>query len=103
MKNKINPAYTARLFKPLLWIAIPVFLSGCLEQEVTITKQPNKTMRCTDTRDGEVFIFETDSAHEAKSIGFNSASVHVVDNDGNIRELTKDMEAYIKCKEIKSH
>ncbi len=78
-----------------------ILLTGCLEREAALIEQDNKVMECTDTRDGEVFTYETDNVKDISSSGIlGDISITVIDNDGNERVLKKEMEAYLKCKAL---
>ncbi len=78
-----------------------ILLSGCTFDSGVSEESKNKVMTCTDTRDGETFTFKTNDITNAR-VGFISdTSFDVVDLSGVKRTLTKSMELYIKCVEVK--
>lgn len=57
----------------------------------------NKQMVCTDTRDGEVFGFNTNNITNVR-IGYGAeTSFDVVDDTGLKRTLYKSMQLFLKC------
>ena len=80
------------------WIII-LMLTGCTMDASVV--HDDKHMVCTDTRDGETFSFENRTAHNARMGIGTESSVDIVDDSGRTRTLTKSMEAYWKCEEIK--
>jgi len=70
--------------------------------EGIVERQKNKMMKCVDTRDGEVFYFNTNTVHNIY-IGYGSPHRYdVVTSNGDTMTLKSDMEIYLKCKECKN-
>lgn len=79
-------------------VALIVFLStGCTVNAEISDEDKNKIITCTDTRDGEVFSFNTDTVTNMRA-GFGSPSTYdMVTTDGKKMTLSSDMAAYLKC------
>jgi hypothetical protein len=82
-------------------IAMCLTLSGCIEFEAKLEERElNKETSCTDTRDGEVFFFNTSNIkngrYDLKDICFD-----VIDNSGKQRHLCKSHEVFLKCSKVR--
>ena len=81
---------------------IIAFVSCEQKAEGIVERQKNKMMKCVDTRDGEVFYFNTNTVHNIY-IGYGSPHRYdVVTSNGDTMTLKSDMEIYLKCKECKN-
>ena len=84
------------------YILIALLLSGCTMEMGEQTKESKvKTTECTDTRDGEKFVFKNSTLKNARR-GYGGADtcLTVTDSAGKDRELCKSMEVYLKCHNI---
>ena len=75
-----------------------LLISGCTMKAEVSEDDLNKIKICTDTRDGEVFSFNTNSMTNVRA-GFGGAesSVDIVTFEGKKMTVYARMEAYIKC------
>jgi len=73
-----------------------LFLLGCSIPAELAESDRNKTVTCTDTRDGEVFQFSTNDVE--MRIGTNGIVTDVVDSKGIQRHITDRSEAWLKCR-----
>jgi hypothetical protein len=85
-------------------IRLPILLLlaciiGC-QLPASIKKAPNRRIRCTDTRDGEVFYVNTDTVRNV-AVGYLGAEdcVTVTDENGTDRRMCTSDKAFIKCVE----
>jgi len=85
--------------KYLLLIAIALLMSGCTVSGKVSEEELNKLKVCTDTRDGEKFIFNTNTVYDVRA-GFENWSFSLVDTNGSTHHLTAQSELYLKCKEL---
>lgn len=98
----INALQKAKAAIPSIAIAIiaimPIF-SGC-GFEGKYSGKKSQTMHCIDFRDGEQFTFNTDTIRDVV-IGIGTQShFALTDNKGNIRILSSELSASIKCTPI---
>lgn len=77
-------------------ILASLFLSACTMEGSLSESSKNKNVKCTDTRDGEVFTYNTNTATNVR-IGTSGGSLDVVDSNGVSRHLSSPMELYLKC------
>lgn len=83
--------------KPLISIFLISALSGCIDFAGKIADEDlNMLATCTDTRDGEVFTFNTNDIFNIRR-SFSGGSFEVKDSNGIDRVFTERMELYIKC------
>ena len=60
-------------------------------------KDLSKTITCKDTRDGEMFSFNTDTITNIRRGVGAPTSFDMTTNDGKQITLSSDMEAWLKC------
>ncbi len=83
----------------LIILTMSVVLCGCTVDAELSEESKNKNMVCTDSRDNEVFSFNSNTITNIRQgIGADS-SVDIIDDTGGKRTLKSSMELYIKCKE----
>jgi hypothetical protein len=77
-------------------------LPACTMDGSVADEQP-KTMECKDTRDGEVFRFDSSTVRDVR-IGILGAEscLTLTDSDGATRTLCEKAAQFIKCKELTS-
>jgi len=81
---------------------IIAFVSCEQKAEGIVERQKNKMMKCVDTRDGEVFYFNTNTVHNIY-IGYGAPPRYdIVTTNGDTMRLKSDMEIYLKCKFCKN-
>lgn len=88
----------------LIIILLASFLSyGCTIDAGDISEQSkNKTMSCTDFRDGEKFTFNTSSISDIRQGIFGADSHYdIVDSKGRTRIISDSMESFLKCEVLK--
>jgi len=79
-----------------LFIAALV-LTGCTVKAHVSEEDANKLMVCTDTRDGEVFSFNTNTVTNMRA-GFGvPSSFDILTTEGKEMTLNNNMEAWLKC------
>ena len=84
--------------KQLLILLILFFMTNsCTYQGEVPENQPNKTMRCVDFRDGEVFYFDTKTMVNARIGIFAPSTVEVTTYSGKKKILSSDAEVWMKC------
>jgi hypothetical protein len=84
------------LLLAVCWSA--VLAAGCtMEGGELAEKDRNKVMTCKDTRDGEVFQFNTNTIRNVRAGIGAPSSFDVTTFDGREMTLTSDTEAWIKC------
>ena len=90
-----------RAFFLLLVFVIASTMMACTVDGKLSDESKNKTMVCTDTRDGESFSYHTSSVSNVRLDYFNreNSSFDVVDANGVKRHLVASMETYLKCVE----
>lgn len=57
----------------------------------------NKTVTCTDVRDGDVFTFNTNSITNVRAGIGAPSSFDVVTDDGRAMTLSNSMAAWVRC------
>lgn len=83
--------------KTVMQLIIALMVLGCTVDAKVSEKDLNKTITCTDTRDGTSFAFNTSNVTNVRA-GFGADhSFDVVDNDGVFHRMTSRMEVYLKC------
>lgn len=84
----------------IIFLALSLTLSGCLNFGGKLSEESkNKTVRCTDLRDGEVFTYKSNTVTNIR-IGTDS-SFDFVDTKGNKRTARASHEVFLKCKLVK--
>ena len=80
-------------------ILIALLCCGCTVDGGSVSEDDlNKVMVCTDTRDGEVFSFNTNTVTNVRQ-GFGAPhTMEVTTLNGDKRTLNSDMEVWLKCK-----
>lgn len=75
-----------------------ICLAGCTMEGGGVSAEDlNKTVTCTDTRDGETFSFNTNSVTNTR-IGIGApTSFDVTTDDGRKMTINSSMEAWLKC------
>lgn len=84
--------------KILNFILISPLITGCtIDGGAVVESDKNKIVTCTDTRDGEVFGFNTNSVNNARQ-GFGTpSSIDIVTLDGKAKTISDNMRAWLKC------
>ena len=78
-----------------------LLLASCTMPATMSEDSKNKVIRCTDTRDGEEFIYNTNDVSEIRA-GIGGASVvTLTDSEGRVRTISSTAEAWLKCVEVK--
>ena len=63
----------------------------------------NRLIKCTDTRDGEIFYYNTNTVTNVR-VGIGApTSFDIMITDGKRMTLNSDMEVYLKCVEVDSN
>ena len=74
-----------------------LLISGCTVNADITEQSRNRLATCTDFRDGEVFIFNTNTVTNVR-YGFGvEHTMDIVTTDGKKRSLSIGMTAYLKC------
>lgn len=77
---------------------IVAIMSGCTVGGGQVADESiNKEMFCTDSRDGEVFKFNTNTVTDIRRGIGAPTTFTITTHSGDERILSSDMEAYIKC------
>ena len=79
------------------YLILLVVLSGCTYESTLDKSELDKSVTCTDTRDGEVFTFLTNNVTNVTSSTSNGASFDVVTTEGKSMHITSAAEAWLKC------
>lgn len=88
--------------------AIALLIQSCSASlDATVAPEDmDRVYVCTDTRDGEVFSYNTNTITNARItiLGGGPSSMDIVTTDGRKMTVTSAMTAWWKCKELeKSH
>ena len=72
-------------------------ISGCTMEG---TVEPGQTIACTDTRDGEVFMFDSSTVRDVR-VGVLGAEtcLTLTDHNKSDRRICTNEERFLKCKE----
>ncbi len=83
----------------LLAVSLAALLAaGCTMNGGDVAEEDrNKIMTCTDTRDGEVFQFNTNTITNVRAGIGAPSSFDIVTLDGRKITLNSNMEAWLKC------
>lgn len=74
------------------------FVSACeFEGGGVVDIDKNKTIECTDSRDGEVFTFNTNTMRDTRIGITTSSSFKVTDIKGQTRNFNDGTTGYLKC------
>lgn len=78
-----------------------LLLTGCTFGGASVTeKDLSKSMICTDTRDGEIFRFNTNSITNIRT-GFGTpTTMDLITDTGEHKTISSNMETWLKCKKI---
>lgn len=79
-----------------LAIFLIILISSCELQQAEESK--NRMMVCTDTRDGEVFRYNTNNITNIHMSISGVTSFNITTTNGDIKLLKSSMEVYLKCK-----
>ena len=84
-----------------LIIAMLVLISACTSRSDLSDKSRNQVHRCTDTRDGEEFTYNTNTITNVRAgwLGADS-SFELTDMEGNKRYVQSSDTSWLKCKRI---
>ena len=86
-------------FTSALIILLVCLMTGCTTSG-NISETGNKLMECKDTRDGEVFRFNTKTITNIR-VGFLAPTTFdLVTLDGRKKSLSDQAEAWLKCEEV---
>lgn len=72
-------------------------LLSCTVRGQVAEEHKNMLMRCTDSRNDEVFLFNTDDVKDIRVGTDGPVSVELTDTEGRERHILKTEEAWIKC------
>ena len=86
--------------KKLLTLITIVLLTSCTIEGKLDESDKNKLTECIDTRDGEVFIFNTNTITNVRLDLINSTgSFDIITLEGIKKTLNSNSEIFLKCTE----